>query len=274
MKQTVALALLVATSLVSATACRRSKPLQTVPAPAKAADTVKGEPSLKEWQRILETYYDETKGMDYGALKNRDLDALLKVRNRLAAVDVDTLSKKQQLAYWINVYNVNVVSVVAQNYPIGSIKELSTDLVKRLNVFEKPVVPVGKETISLNEVENSKIREGFSDPRIHFAINCAAETCPPLRPEPYTGEKIDQQLDEQARKFLEGPHGVKVSGGTVTTTPIMKWFADDFKEGGGQLAFIRKHVGPEKLKVIDAAGKTPTLDFDSYSWKLNDKAKQ
>lgn len=271
MKQTVGISFLVAISLLSALACRDSKTLQTAAAPMGAADSVKGEPSLEEWQRILTTYYDEARGMNYGALKSKDLDTLLAVRNKLAAVDVDTLSKQQQLAYWINVYNVNVVSLVTQNYPIGSIKDLSTDLVKKLNVFDKPVVPVGKTTLSLNDVENTKLREGFEDPRIHFAINCAAESCPPLRLEPYTGKTIDRQLDEQAQKFLDGPHGITISENRVVTTPIMKWFAEDFNKGGGQLAFIRKHTGPERLKALESAGTAPAVEFADYSWKLNDR---
>jgi hypothetical protein len=132
--------------------------------------------------------------------------------------------------------------------------------------------------MSLNDIENVKIREGFKDPRIHFAINCAAESCPPIRTEPYAGARIGEQLDDQAAKFLNGPHGVHLEkdGGDliVHTTKVMDWFGEDFdKWGGGRLNFIKKHVSPDKRAQIEKAGGNVKLDYDSYSWKLNDAAK-
>jgi len=237
--------------------------------PAQAAD-----PDYAAWNGLLSKYYNPAKGMDYKALKAKDMTTLNALRQRMAAVNVSALSPKEQLAYWINLYNISVVGIVTEKYPVASIRDISTDPVVRLNVFKKASVSRGQGKMSLDEIENEKIRPVFKDARIHFAINCAAASCPPIRPEAYLGSKLDAQLDDQARKFLNGPNGVRMEkkGSTLTihTTKIMKWFGDDFdKWGGGKVAFLRKYVSPEKQKMIDQAKGKIKLDFDDYSWALN-----
>lgn len=229
---------------------------------------------LTQWNRILSTYYNPARGMDYRALKARDLNTVQALRQQLGKVNVAALDRKSQLAYWINVYNINTVATVLEAYPVDSIRDISTDLIIRLNVFKKERIPFGNAKLSLDDVENGKIREGFHDPRIHFAINCAAKTCPPIRMEAFTGAKLDAQLDDQARAFLNGPHGVRFErdGDTLTihTTKIMDWFNDDFEKwGGGKAKFLRKYVPADKQKLIDSAKKIE-LDYDDYDWDLND----
>jgi hypothetical protein len=235
-------------------------------------------PDYKLWQELLTRHYNPTKGMNYKSLKAQDKAALDQLRQRMAQVDPAALSPKDRLAYWINLYNISVVGVVVDNYPVESIRDISTDPIIRLNVFKKDVVPTKNGRISLDTIENEKIREAFKDPRIHFAINCAAKSCPPIRPEPYVGARIDQQLDDQARKFLSGPYGVRIEkdGDEVIlhATKILDWFKDDFETwGGGRVAFLRKYLTPEKQKQIDAARGKVELDFDDYSWDLNDTSR-
>lgn len=223
-------------------------------APSHAA-----EPDYRLWQELLARHYNPAKGMDYKALK-ADKPALDRLRNQMAAVDPASLSRTEQLAYWINLYNIGVVGVVVDNYPVESIRDISTDPIVRLNVFKKPYVRTRGGEMSLDDIEHKKIREGFKDPRIHFAINCAAESCPPIRPEPYVGARIGQQLDDQTRKFLNA--NVRVDGDTVHVTKILDWFKDDFEQwGGGTLPFLRKYLS----KKIGSK-----VEYDDYSWKLND----
>lgn len=229
-------------------------------APASAA-----EPDYRLWQELLSKHYDPARGMDYKRLKANKA-ALDRLRGQMAAVDVSSLSRPEQLAYWINLYNINVVGVVVDNYPVESIRDISTDPIVRLNVFKKPFVRIKGGTLSLDDVEHKKIREPFKDPRIHFAINCAAESCPPIRPEPYVGARIQQQLDDQTRKFLHAT--VRVEGDVVHVTKIMDWFKDDFEQwGGGSIPFLKKHLPADKARRIGAEAE---LEYDDYSWKLND----
>jgi hypothetical protein len=232
------------------------------------------EPDYSAWTAILQKYYDPAKGMDYPALKARDLATIQNLRQQLGHVNAGALDRKQQLAYWINVYNINTVVTVLESYPVKSIRDISTDPIVRLNVFKKQRIPLGPARLSLDEVENEKIRAGFHDPRIHFAINCAAKSCPPIRPEAFTGEKIDQQLDDQARRFLSGPLGLRFGrkGDTlvVHATKILDWFGDDFEKwSGGRMAFVHKYLPADKQRLIDAANGRVELEFDDYDWSLN-----
>ena len=225
---------------------------------------------LTQWNRILSTYYNPAHGLDYRALKARDANTVQALRQQLAKVNVAALDRKSQLAHWINLYNVNTIGIVVENYPVDSIRDISTDPIIRFNVFKKDRVPLGNTKVSLDYIENTKIREGFHDPRIHFAINCAAKSCPPLRTEAYTGAKLDAQLDEQARKFLSTARFER-DGDTleIHVTKIMDWFGDDFSKGGGRVTFIRRYVSPDKQKMIDGA-KDVDIEFDAYDWSLND----
>ncbi len=244
-----------------------------LPSAARAAA-----PDYSAWNDLLARHYDPARGMDYKALKAKDSQTLAGLRQRLAEVDPGSLPRNDQLAYWINLYNISVVSIVVDHYPVASIRDISTDPIIRLNVFKKPSVKVKGGSLSLNDIENGKIREAFEDPRIHFAINCAAESCPPIRTEAYAGPRIGEQLDDQARRFLNGPHGAHLEkdGDTliVHTTKVMDWFGEDFdKWGGGRLAFLKKYVSPDKRAQIEKAGQNAKLEYDSYSWKLNDASR-
>jgi hypothetical protein len=235
---------------------------------------VAAEPDYSQWNRILSTYYNPANGMDYKALKAKDEATVQNLRKQLGTVNAASLSKKEQLAYWINVYNVNTVGTVLEGYPIKSLRDMSTDPVIRLNVFKKERVPYNGKMLSLNDVENTYIREAFKDPRIHFAINCAARTCPPLRTEAYVGARVDAQLDEQTRMFLNGPFGVKLKPTSkdldISTTKIMDWFGDDWGNDGAKAAFIRRYVAADKQRLIDQANGKFDFDYDTYDWALND----
>ena len=232
------------------------------------------EPDYSQWNRILAAYYDPGHGMDYAGLKALDRAALEKLRLQLGTVNAAALSRPEQLAYWINVYNINTIATIVENFPVHSIRDISTDPIVRLNVFKKERIPYAGGLLSLNDVENDKIRAAFKDPRIHFAINCAALSCPPIRSEAYSGERLSAQLDDQARKFLNGPGGARFATEgdalVIHVSKIMSWFGDDFdKWGGGKATFIRRYVPPGKQRLIDAAGRKIDFSYDSYDWSLN-----
>jgi len=156
------------------------------------------------------------------------------------------------------------VATIVENYPLKSIRDLSTDPLV-FTVFKKPRVPYRGEKLSLDDVENKKIRAAFHDPRVHFAINCASKGCPPLRMEPYAGNAIDGQLEDQTRKFLAHLFIERTDNNGVIAhvSKIFDWFEDDF---GDRIGFLRRY-GPPALSVASRV----ELKFDDYDWSLNDR---
>ncbi len=237
--------------------------------------TLAAEPDYRAWQELLSKHYNPAKGMNYKALKAKDKATLDRLRQQMAAVDPGSLSRPEQLAYWINLYNINVVGIDRREVP-RRVDPRHFDRPDRPpQRLQEALRPVRAARCSLNDVENEKIRDGFKDPRIHFAINCAAKSCPPIRTEPYVGARVDQQLDDQARKFLNGPLGVRCEQDgkelTLHVTKIMDWFRDDFEKLGRRTSpFLRKYLPADKQKQLDAAKGEVDLEFDDYSWKLND----
>ncbi|MBK8705831.1 MAG: DUF547 domain-containing protein [Saprospiraceae bacterium] len=101
------------------------------------------------------------------------------------------------MAFWINVYNVFTIKLIADNYPLKSIMNLDGG-----KTWDVERIKIGGELYSLNQIENEIIRPQFKDPRIHFALNCAAKSCPPLYDKAYLPSQLDQQLDERTRSFV------------------------------------------------------------------------
>lgn len=232
------------------------------------------EPDYRAWNMLLKKYYDPAKGMDYRGLKAKDRPALEQLRRDMSRVNVASLSRDQQLAFWMNLYNISTVATVVEKYPVKSIRDISTDPLIRLNVFKKQTIPLGNRKVSLDWVENENIRKTFKDPRIHFAINCAAKSCPPMRTEAFVGARVNQQLDDQTRRFLNGPYGARFKNDgkslVMTTTKIMDWFGEDFtKWGGGVVKFVQRYLSVEKKKAVPAGTKV-RIQFDDYDWTLND----
>ena len=98
-----------------------------------------------------------------------------------------------------------------------------------------------------------------------------------IRTEPYAGARIEQQLDDQARKFLNGPNGVRLEkkGGVLNahTSKVMDWFEEDFDQVGGVVLFLINYASTDKRRQLEAAGNQVKIVFDDYSWQLNDASR-
>ena len=124
-------------------------------------------------------------------------------------------------------------------------------------------------TISLDHLEHDILRPRYKDPRVHFAINCAAKSCPPLRPEPYTGDRLDQQLDDSTRSFINDPQSYRLEGQNLYVSRIFKWFSEDFKDGA--LAFFLQYATGELKRNLDAGREMIKVKYLNYDWSLNGK---
>ncbi|MDP3839735.1 MAG: DUF547 domain-containing protein [Methylococcales bacterium] len=168
-------------------------------------------------------------------------------------------SKEEKLAFYINTYNILALKMVLDNLPVDSIKDVGNLLSP---VWKKTAGVIAEKDVSLDAIENEVLRP-MGEPRIHFAIVCASVSCPDLRTEPYTAEKLNAQLDDQVKSFLNNvKKGLNDDGKVIHVSKIFDWFEKDFKTVGGIEAFIRQHhSGLSKEAAIET-------DID-YDWSLN-----
>jgi len=164
----------------------------------------------------------------------------------------------EMTAFLINAYNILTLRLLAQQWPVDSIRDLG-----RLfrPVWKRPVGTIDGTSVSLDEIEHARLRP-FGDPRIHFAIVCASVSCPDLRVEAYRGARLEEQLERQTREFLENDaKGLRISGTTIEVSRIFKWFAEDFANDGGIGAFVRRY-----RELPDPVRFRATMP---YNWSVN-----
>lgn len=203
--------------------------------------------------------------VDYKKLgKNQ---AWVKLVKDLEKVSLSSLkTREEKLSFWINVYNIMAAKMVLDHYPVDSIKDAGSLFTA---VWKKEVGVVAGKTRTLNEIEHEILRK-MGEPRIHVAIVCASVSCPDLRIEAYTVEKLDEQLADQMKLFLENSEkGLRVDAkkGRVYLSSIFKWFAEDFESKGG----VRKFLAPYASKAGMDALKNSKLSvyYLDYDWDLN-----
>jgi hypothetical protein len=207
--------------------------------------------------------------VNYKAMKNdkrfADFIEILK------KTDPKAISPKNQLAFWINTYNAFVLKVVVDQYPIKSIMSKTAYAFGKSN-FQKKLVTINGMPYSLNDIENDIIRP-MGDPRIHFAINCAAKSCPPLRAEAFESARLGEQMDEQARNFINNPekNSFDFTKKEALVSKIFDWFDEDFKKyDQGVPAFMSRYLPPEQGKQLLANAKTFKIKHHDYNWDLNE----
>lgn len=223
-------------------------------------------PSHDIWNTLLKKHVNNVGMVNYkGMIKDSTtLNKYLKLLSDNAPDE--SFSANEDKAYWINAYNAFTVQLIIRNYPLESIKDLEA----RFNIpfvntpWDLKFINIGGKTYDLNNIEHGILRKKYKDPRLHFALVCAAFSCPTLRNEAYTPEKIDAQLDNQAVLFLNDGIRNKLSLEKAEVSMLFKWYSMDFPKGTEFITFINKY---SKVKVGTDA-KVTNLNYD---WKLNEQ---
>lgn len=206
---------------------------------------------------------------NYKSIKENP-ESLNSYLDTLAKVDVTTFNKwseKQRLTYLINLYNAATIKLIVDNYPVKSIKDINKE---RQGPWKLEVVNLFGKKISLDHLEHEIIRKNYNDPRIHFALVCAAVGCPKLPNEPFVASTLNQQLDNRTKLFLseKDKNYIDENQKTVYLSSIFDWFASDFiKTHGSVLGFFREYLPAEEAKKINS---DYSLKFSEYDWNLND----
>jgi hypothetical protein len=215
----------------------------------------------------LQNFFDEADALfgthvvggkvDYKAIKNdpSQLNAALETAKQLTVSSNDA---KTYQAFWINAYNLSVIKGIVDNYPIKSPLD-------KKGFFDKTKYELGGTKITLNDIENKKLRAKIGDARFHFVLVCGAIGCPPLIGKAYTASNLEKLLEQQTIKALNNSSFIRVSGKKVAFSEIFKWYKEDFVKGGKtEIDFLntyRKEKVPQDAKVT----------YYGYDWRLNSK---
>ncbi|MDY6791783.1 MAG: DUF547 domain-containing protein [Thermodesulfobacteriota bacterium] len=204
--------------------------------------------------------------VNYQGFKNAEsvLDQYLK---KLQKVDSKMLSRNEQFAFYINAYNAWTIKLILSGYPgVKSIKELGT-LFK--SPWKKKICRIDGKIMTLDDIEHGILRPEFKDPRVHFAINCAAKSCPPLRSEPYHGDALDQQLDEMTGAFINHLESNRLENHMLYVSSIFKWFKEDFNND--IIGFFLKYAKGDLKGQLEADKEKIKVKYLDYNWSLNGK---
>ena len=217
------------------------------------------------WDALLKRHVNGRGGVDYPGFKadQAKLDGYL---DALAEADFESLGRDEKLALLLNAYNAFTVKLILDHGIPASIKDIPD--AERWDAVRWTIA--GKQ-YSLNQIEHEQIRPKFEEPRVHFALVCAAEGCPPLRAGAYSGAKVSEELSGQAEYCLTHPRWLVYDGGdAIKLTSILDWYGGDFKpKYGSVLKFVGKYV-PAAQKKLDA-GQALDVQYLDYSWKLNNQ---
>ncbi|WP_369920130.1 DUF547 domain-containing protein [Marinomonas polaris] len=236
-----------------------------------------------QWDTLLKQHVlllngGQASQVDYqGFADNKtQLESYLASLSQVSNAEFDTWSKSEQLAFLINAYNAWTVGLILTKWPdLGSIKDLGSFF---SSPWSKSFIPLLGETHSLDDIEHTLIRgsDRYQDPRIHFAVNCASIGCPALRNEAFTGKRLDTQLDEQTRLFLEDRRRNRIDNDKLALSSIFKWYREDFEKGWKSYSsleqFLVDHAAdlsltPEEVQKLK--DKDMSIRFLDYDWSLN-----
>lgn len=212
-------------------------------------------PSHEAWDVLLKKYVSASGKVNYKGFKSdkNKLEDYLKTLSNNAPESA--WPKAEQMAFWINAYNAYTIKLIVDNYPLSSITKLDGG-----KPWDQKWIKIGGKTYSLNNIENDILRPQFKDARIHFAINCAAKSCPPLLNAAWTANNLNNNLDAQAKKFINNTTFNKLSEKKAEVSKIFDWYKEDF---GNLIAFLNKYANTK-------AGAKAKVSFLEYDWALNE----
>lgn len=222
--------------------------------------------------------------VDYRGLKadTAALDSYLDNTAGVSEAAFNAWAESERLAFLINLYNAATLKLIVDHYPVKSIKYIGSIF---KGPWDQPVVRLLGNTITLDNLEHDIVRKQYSEPRIHMALVCAAKSCPTLRSEAYVADKLHAQLDDQSRRFLASPAGLRIDRGSkvVYFSSIFKWYGEDFVAGFSPPSgfsgltkteravanFCSGHISPSGGDYLKAGGYS--VKYLDYDWSLNTK---
>ncbi len=210
------------------------------------------------WTKLLQKHVSENGNVNYKGFKQDTETLRLYLKELAENIPNEDWSKPDELAYWLNVYNAFTIKLIIDHYPLKSIKEIEN--------LKKPwdhrFIKIGKKWYTLNDIEHKILRK-MNDPRIHFGINCASVSCPPIFNKAFTAQNVDKELERLTFDFINDPDKNSITPNQIRISKIFSWFANDFKSKGTLIDFLNTY---SKIKIERTAKKS----FKKYDWNLNE----
>lgn len=222
------------------------------------------------WDQMLQQYVDLQGRVDYRAWQAAAAQLKDWLRDLSKQNLAEYTAEDQQLAFWINLYNALVIDQVLEIYPIRSIRPVVWGIpnwLSFLRFFQQPVYQMQEQVYTLNRIEHDILRPQFCEPRIHFALVCAAVGCPLLRNGAYYPDRVQTQLEEDAKRFINNPDKVRYDSSQLYCSKIFQWYQQDFIRNAGSIPqYIQKYLSPGV--PLSATTRIRYLDYD---WSLNQR---
>lgn len=227
------------------------------------------------WHPPVMIHHIKTTVFNYDKMKydSKQRKSLLdKIKKVLASTEPSRIvNPNTAKAFWINVYNFAAMSLILKHYPVQSIRDLKISWIK--HPWSKKVINVGGTWYSLSYIEKDILLKKYKDPRIIFAVSCAAISCPDQLPESFTATHVNQQLNDQIKQFLNNPtKGLRFDG--QNNVLYLSWiFKKDrllFGETDRELfRFIRPYLNESDQQWLQKI-KHIKIAYLYHDWTLND----
>lgn len=228
--------------------------------------------SHSDWQTFLNTrVVTNSEGInlvDYAHLNAGDLNLLKTYIANLARIDIDNFNRREQLAYWINLYNAVTVFTVAGYYPVGSIEEINTSPgLFSIGPWGAKLVTVNETPLSLDEIQNRIIRPIWNDSRTHYAVNNGSIGAANLSKQAYQGSTLETQLNKAALEYINSLRGAQVIEGKFIVSKIYEWYDEDFGVSKQNIIAHIKQFARDPL--CNQLNHINTINNYVYNWHLN-----
>ncbi len=219
----------------------------------------------ERWDALLKKYVTSEGLVRYADFlrDSAELNAYLRLLESAHPSDKGW-TRAEQMAYWINAYNAYTIQLVLRHYPVGSIKDIKSGLAFVNSVWDLKFIRIQGYTYDLNNIEHNILRPVFKDARVHAAINCASYSCPPLRNEAYVPERLDEQLEDAMRRFVNDTLRNRITARRAEVSRIFSWFSGDFeREAGSVRAYLNRYA---RVSLEPHA----SISYLDYDWSLNE----
>jgi hypothetical protein len=227
----------------------------------------------RPWQQFLDRYViTNALGVNiinYGHISSVDQYSLTAYLAELSQIPVSKLSRPQQLAFWVNLYNALVVATILRYYPVNSITDIDLGSEGPKGPWDAQLIKVEGIPLSLNDIENRILRPIWSDPRIHYVLSCGAISCPNLPRVALMGHNINALLDMAARSYINSSRAVRIENGQLMVSDLYIWYRQDF--GGSDQSIINhlmQYANPKLRAELQLFHK---IDHSFFDWTLNSR---